>query len=140
MNKNNMPKLEFPEPKGLKENIEAFFTAVDIKEGFVVGLILFHVVSFLVIIKTRKRSNVQLGIFFSLLALCYFLENLNKELGENWKKITKQNYFDKSGFFICVMIGFPALCNCVIILIFSMTNSFRMMTDLVKAKAKQKTN
>jgi len=129
-----MIKLEMPKPDGLLENIEAFFTAVDVSEGFIRLLIGFHVLVFVLIILTRQRYNLQLGIFVALLVICYFLENLNLYLAENWKRFTSQNYFDKSGLFLCVMVGFPALCNCLLIMFYSMCGTFRTVKQLAQMK------
>ena len=133
-----MHKLEFPKPEGLWENIEAFFTAVDIHETFNRIIILFHTICFLLVIATRKSHNLQLLLFFFLLAVCYFLESLNTYLSENWKKYTSQNYFDQSGLFVCIMIGFPALCNCLLIMLYSIRNTFTSLTHLAVLKLKPK--
>jgi hypothetical protein len=134
----NMHKLEFPKPEGLWENIEAFFTAVDIHENFNRALIAFHLACFGLVIATKKRHNLQLVVFCLLLGICYFLENLNEYLAGNWKKYTSQNYFDKSGLFVCIMIGLPALCNCLLVMVFSMSNTFQSLTQLAALKLRSK--
>jgi hypothetical protein len=134
-----MIKLEMPKPDGLLENIEAFFTAVDVHEGFVRSLIGFHVLVFILIIFTRHRYNVHLGIFAFLLVICYYLEKFNLYLAENWKSYTNQNYFDKSGLFLCVMVGFPALCNCLLIMFYSMCGTFQNVKQLAQLKMTDKT-
>ena len=133
-----MLKLEFPKPEGLWENIEAFFTAVDIHESFNRIIILFHATCFVLAIATRNAHNLQLLLFLLLLALCYFLETLNSYLSENWKSFTSQNYFDKSGLFVCIMIGLPALCNCLLIMLYSIRNTFTSLTHLAVLKLKPK--
>ena len=133
-----MAKLQFPKPEGLVENIEAFFTAVDITEKINLLLIGFNISMMLLILFTRKYHRLQLGVFIFLLILCYFLETINRYLGQNWKKIASQNYFDNSGFFMCVMVGFPSLCNCLLVMINSFRNTFSLLVSLAKEKKSKK--
>ncbi|OMJ73351.1 hypothetical protein SteCoe_27978 [Stentor coeruleus] len=133
-----MPKLAFPEPEGLKENLEAFFTAVKITEPLCLGIISFNVIVFLLIVFTRTWHKLQIVIFVSLLTMCYFLESFNKYLEKNWKIYATQNYFDSSGLFICIMIGFPALFNCVVIMINSFRNTWSLVSNLAKERLKEK--
>lgn len=133
-----MPKLVIPEPEGLRENFEAFFTAVNITETLCLAIIGFNVITFLLIIFTRTWHKLQIIIFISLLAMCYFLETINLYLGKNWKIYATQNYFDSSGLFICIMVGFPALINCVVIMINSFRNTWSLVSGLAKERLKEK--
>jgi transmembrane protein 18 len=135
-----MQNLKFAKPEGILENLEAFFTAVNIKETFNTSLVIFHILTFVLILATKNYHKVQLGIFIFLLLLCYFLETINTYLGKHWRDFTSQNYFDKSGFFICVMVGFPALCNCVLVMVNSFRNTFSMLVLVIKKKSKEKKN
>ena len=101
------------------------------------SLIGFNLFIMFLIIFTRSHQRIQLGLFLFLLAICYLLEWINSYLGQNWKTFTTQNYFDKSGFFVCVMIGVPALCNCVLIMINSFRNTFSLLVQVAKSKIKK---
>lgn len=133
-----MPMLQIAQPEGIKENLEAFFTAVDITESFNLSLIFFNTSILFLIIFSRNHHKTQLSIFALLLCLCFFLETINRYLSNNWTQFASQNYFDKSGFFVCVMIGFPSLCNCVLIMLNSTRSTFSLLVTLAKEKAKAK--
>lgn len=129
-----MIKLEYPKPEGLWENIEAFFTAVDVHENFIRALIGFHIFVFVLVRVTRNWHNLQVVIFVGLLGICYYLENINSYLERNWKSFASQNYFDKSGLFLCVMVGLPVLGNCLMIMVYSMCNTFSLVKQLAQLK------
>ena len=100
------------------------------------ALVLFHVVTFSVLITTRKRVNFQ-GTFFVILCKLAkihttkqnfpFLfivmsigltEKINEYMAANYKKFYfTHQYFDSHGMFISLVYSAPALVNCVIILV-----------------------
>lgn len=129
-----MRKVEIQNPQGLLENIEAFVSAVDIYEPIIVSIIALHIVVFILVLILRKNSRTLLVLFVILLGICYSLEALNRYLGENWKDLTKQNYFDRSGLFVCVLIGFPCLINCFIIVGISLCGTVGQLKKFARLK------
>ena len=109
---------------------------IDWSEAGIRGLIVFHVLTFLIIITTRKRVNFQ-GTLFAVLRKCcqvwlFFFTNLisvisigltekiNEYLANNnnYKKLYfTHQYFDSHGMFISLLYSAPALVNCVLILV-----------------------
>lgn len=112
---------------GFFDPILAFVHAVDWTEPWLIGLILFHVVLLVFAVVSRKRSNVQMGIFFSVLFGVYFAERLNTYLHRHWKSFARQPYFDSHGVFLSVVWSGPLLVVSTLILV----NSLRTMTSLM---------
>ncbi|CAG9311620.1 unnamed protein product [Blepharisma stoltei] len=133
-----MPKVEFQKPEGFYENVEAFLYAVDITEPFILAIFASHLFFFLLIILFRKNSRIIMFIFVFLLGLCYILETINTYLNQNWQSLVKQNYFDKSGLFVCIMIGIPCLVNSCLIVVISICSTISSLTEFVKLKKQKK--
>jgi len=109
------------------DSIYKFLSHVDWSEPYLQYLILFHLVTFLCVILTRKRVNFQGTLFVILLATIGCSEMINEYMANNHKKYFKQQYFDSYGMFISLVYSAPVLVNCVIILI----NWFRYATNLL---------
>lgn len=116
------------------DSIYKFLAHTDWTEPFLQGLVIFHVLSMLTIIATRKRVWIQGFLFTVLLVSISLTERANEWLANNFKLYAKLQYFDSQGMFISLTYSAPVLINCVIILI----NWFFISGDmLVKVKRKQ---
>ncbi len=58
-----------PGPKNLREDIEAFTSAVNWKENWIRGLLIFHVMLWVLTLASRKAFKLQVAIFFVVSAL-----------------------------------------------------------------------
>lgn len=110
-------QLEFAAPESFREHLEAFLSAVDFSEPFILFTLAFHVLVFLLVIRTREYIKVQYFIFMGCLGICIYLEKLNVYFNENWRNYASQNYFDESGAFMSIFYGIPILGNCVLIIV-----------------------
>jgi len=116
------------------DSIYKFLAHIDWSENFLQGLIVFHVISMLIILATRKMVWTQGFLFAVLLVSISLTERANEWLAANYKLYSKLQYFDSQGMFISLTYSAPVLINCVIILI----NWFFISGDmLVKVKRKQ---
>jgi len=107
------------------DSIYKFLAHVDWSEPYLQYLILFHILTFLCVILTRKRVNFQGTLFVILLATIGCSEMINEYMANNHKKFFKQQYFDSYGMFISLVYSAPVLVNCVIILeILSLSKSY----------------
>ncbi|KAL8162403.1 hypothetical protein V2J09_013892 [Rumex salicifolius] len=113
------------------ENLLGFFHAIDWKEPFLMGLIGFHVLLLLVAILSRRHLNFQMSLFFLALLGVYLAERLNRFLGEHWKTIATQNYFDPHGVFLSTLWSGPLLVISMIILVNTL---FSLCTQIVQWK------
>jgi len=111
-----------------------FYEGVDWKEPFIVSLLTFHVLLFLIVLLTRKRHNVQIFLFFTLVALVWLSRSINDFCLAHWKEFARFEYFDKQGFFISLMFSAPLLLCTFLILINFLRELFSL---LVKVKTEE---
>ncbi|GMI02715.1 hypothetical protein TrVE_jg6940 [Triparma verrucosa] len=113
-------------PSSFSDAFNAFTSAINFTEdGWWISLIIFfHVVTFLVILSSRKRSNFQVFTFVVLAAITRGTEYINKYFRDCYVtsgvpivggcligSFSSQNYFDERGVFASVFWGGPMLVN-----------------------------
>jgi len=101
----------------------------------------FHVLTFLIIITTRKRVNFQGTLFAVLLISIGLTEKINEYLANNnnYKKLYfTHQYFDSHGMFISLLYSAPALVNCVLILINWFIYSSQLLVSVKQRELKEK--
>jgi len=80
-----------------------------------------------------------MGIVFIMVRSAERLNNLG---GEHWESFATQNYFDKRGIFISLMVSAPLLCVSVLMLIAFLREASGLLVEVktheFKAKAKAK--
>ncbi|PIO27918.1 hypothetical protein AB205_0173180, partial [Aquarana catesbeiana] len=89
--------------------------AVDWTEPLVIGLMVFHVLCFVITIISFKFYKFQIVHFLIMVALVSSAEYINEYAALNLNKYSKQQYFDSSGMFISLAFSAPLLCNTIII-------------------------
>lgn len=104
-------------PTDAWQSWQAFSSAINWKETWILNLIGFHIFIFLLIISTRKRLRVQCGIFFFVSILVRLAERINSYCAIHWEKFSTQNYFDKNGLFAGTVFAAPLLMMCLIMLV-----------------------
>lgn len=132
-------RLEMPRPKGLWEHIEAFWTAVDFTEPAIAAILVGHAVLLLLAIRARESSWGHTLLFAYLISSCFLLSSLNDYLRTHWASFFSQNYFDESGLFLCLLVGFPYLLICFFLLVFgiqmcSLVRNYRLLRSMGKVK------
>lgn len=58
-------------------------------------------------------------VFSFLVIMVYFSENINEIASNNWKKFSRQQYFDSKGLFISIVFSVPILLNCMLMVVSS---------------------
>ena len=114
----NMMKQSSRIPKDMKEQWEAFSSAINWEEKLIRYLLVFHAVLFIFAFLSRKNVNLQCFIFFLICGVVSCSEYLNRWCNLNWKEIASQNYFDEHGVFAGVFFAGPLL----LILFFQLIN------------------
>ena len=113
----NLIKATNKAPADAWENWEAFSSAIDWKETWIVSLLSFHVIFCILIFLTRKRLGVQSCIFFIITILVGMSETINSYCSAHWETFSSQNYFDKRGTFAGVFFSAPLLTMCLMMLV-----------------------
>ncbi|XP_078435198.1 tmem18 [Wolffia australiana] len=109
------------------DNFVGFFHAIDWKEPWLIGLLLFHASFLLVAIISRKNVNLQLCLSIIAFSGVLLAERINSLLGHNWESFAGQNYFDSSGVFMAVLWSGPLL----LISIFIVVNTLFTLVKLI---------
>mmetsp|Transcript_7760 Transcript_7760/g.14758 ORF Transcript_7760/g.14758 Transcript_7760/m.14758 type:complete len:144 (-) Transcript_7760:3240-3671(-) len=126
-------------PHTLTEHFQAFTTAVDFSEPFVVCCLAFDCFFIITVLLSLCRPWLQRPVFFGALVLAWSLEWVNNLCANNWKILTKQNYFDKQGLFLTVMVGAPLLVGAILILLALTCSGVMLLFEwgkTIKAKGK----
>eukprot|EP01026_Neomeris_dumetosa_P053150 TRINITY_DN4743_c0_g2_i2.p2 TRINITY_DN4743_c0_g2~~TRINITY_DN4743_c0_g2_i2.p2 ORF type:complete len:175 (+),score=10.79 TRINITY_DN4743_c0_g2_i2:60-584(+) len=111
-----------------------FFYAIDWSEPWILSILSVHVILFLIVIITRKNLTVQGALFFGMMMVVFFAQQLNDLGNIHWKKFAHQPYFDENGFFISMVISLPFVGIMLIIVINYLISLAKL---LVKMKRQQ---
>lgn len=115
-----------------------FIWSIDWRDPWLIGLCIFHISVTLMAISTRNYGNFQAILFFCLILLVYFSENINQLASTNWKIFSRQQYFDSRGLFISVVFSVPILLNCMIMMGSWLWQSRQLMITLKTAQLRER--
>ena len=124
------------------ENIQAFSAAITWDEPFIKCLLGFHALVILTTYATIKRGDmyIQLGLMVFLGVIVRFAEKMNQIGNSRWRDFATQNYFDKNGIFMGIMICAPLLMVCFVMLVSLIREAKSLLVDLSKMKMQAKEN
>lgn len=114
-----------------------FLVSIEWRDPCMVALITFHIVVTSMVLLTRNHSNFQIILFFILLLLVYFSENINELASNNWRLMATHQYFDSKGMFISMVFSIPILLNCMGMVATWLYQSSQLMTKLKRAELRQ---
>ncbi|XP_050307253.1 transmembrane protein 18 [Anthonomus grandis grandis] len=120
------------------EGFLSFLGTIDWRDPWLIGLFAFHLSVFMMAILTRNYGNFQAVLFFILLLLVYFSENINTLASTNWHIFSRQQYFDSNGLFISVVFSMPILINCMLMVGNWLYQSTQLMATLKQAQLKER--
>ena len=91
---------------------------------------------------TIKRGDmyIQLGLMIFLGVIVRFAEKMNQIGNSRWRDFATQNYFDKNGIFMGIMICAPLLMVCFVMLVSLIREAKSLLVDLSKMKMQAKEN
>lgn len=92
------------------DQVMGFYYAVSwSKEPWLQALLVFHLITFLLVIFKRGNFPLQVSIFLTLSSVVFLAEHLNQMAADRWRDFSTQNYFDKHGVFVSVILSAPML-------------------------------
>jgi len=115
-----------------------FLKAVDWSEYWLIGLIIFHTVTFLCVLTTRKYTNFQVVLFLLLLGLAFVSEQVNILGAKYWRMFAREQYFDSAGMFITVVYSGPILLNCFIMTVLWLWTAGKMLIVVKRGQLKER--
>lgn len=124
------------------ESIQAFSAAITWDEPFIKCLIAFHVFVIITTYVTIKKGDmyIQMGLMVVLGLIVRCAEKLNQIGNSRWRDFATQNYFDKNGIFMGIMICAPLLMVCFIMLVSLIREAKSLLVDITKLKKQAKEN
>lgn len=128
----------------MKEHIHAFTSAITWDETFIKVILGFHVVVIVAAIAIHHQRGVysRLGFMIFVGIVVRLADTLNTIGNSRWKEFATQNYFDRNGIFMGIMICAPLLIVCLIMLISMIKEAANLIVDVgkmkVEAQKKQK--
>lgn len=128
-------------PEGLMENLEAFRSAVNWTEPFVLGVVVFQIFMFIAtILISRKGVSLvpRLSVMVFIALVVRTAEHWNKLASQYWEKIATQNYFDKNGVFVAVVVCTPLLIDCLIMLMLFVREAAQLLITVKSNELKRK--
>jgi hypothetical protein len=88
----------------------------------------------------RKDMYLRMGFMIFLGMIVRLAEQLNQLGHSRWRDFATQNYFDKNGIFMGIMICAPLLVICFIMLVSLIQEAKNLLVDVKKMKLQAKEN
>lgn len=131
-------------PQTPKEHIQAFVAAITWKEPFIIFLLAFHavVIATALVLNRKGGTYTRMGLMIFVGIIIRLSEWLNGIGANRWREFATQNYFDRSGTFMAIMLCAPLLMVCVVMLISMTREASNLLVDVkqmkIDAQIKQK--
>jgi len=103
------------------EHMEAFRSAITWSETFIQCLVGFQIFMFCLCLWVSRRDRgltIRVSVLVMIGIMVRSAEFLNRQGSLHWKEFCTQNYFDRRGIFMGVMVCGPLLFDCLVMLIF----------------------
>jgi len=128
-------------PQSPMEHIQAFSSAITWEEPFIMLLLLFHLIALVTAIVLTRRGELysRMGLMVFLGAIVRLAEWINSIGASRWRDFATQNYFDKNGIFIGLMLCAPLLFVCFGILLSMVSEASGLLVGIKNMKSEQKT-
>ncbi|KAH9254427.1 hypothetical protein BASA81_007540 [Batrachochytrium salamandrivorans] len=120
------------------DHIMGFYHAVSWSQDlWLFGIFGFHVAYLLLVVFARKFYYLQVFLFaYGCLAILS-LERANEYLANNWRLVASQNYFDKHGVFLSVIVAAPVLLVLSVQLLLTLKDAARLVVDVKRLELKR---
>lgn len=128
-------------PDSLTEHFHAFRYAIAWSEPFVLGLVVFQIVMFLFTIwVSRKNQSLAPRVILMLVILGFvrMAERLNEMGAKKWRLFATQNYFDRRGIFVSIMLCAPLLLDSLLMMILFLREASQLLVEVKTAQIMRK--
>lgn len=124
------------------EHIQAFSAAITWNEPFIRCLIAFHVLFIVAAIVLIRKGDIyfRMGFMVVIGVIVRLAERLNQYGSNHWREFSTQNYFDRSGIFMGIMICAPLLVICFVLLVTLIREASNLLVDVKRMKMEAKSN
>ncbi|GAX09965.1 hypothetical protein FisN_11Lh046 [Fistulifera solaris] len=128
-------------PQTFMEHFHAFRYAITWSEPFVIGLIAFQAIMLLLTLwVSRKNQSLAPRVILMLLilGLVRLAERWNELGARHWRSFATQNYFDRHGIFVSIMLCAPLLFDSLIMMILFLREASQLLVEVKAAQIKRK--
>lgn len=125
-------------PQTPREHIQAFTAAITWNETFIKIILGFHVVVVVSAVALNRQGGIysRLGFMVFVGIVVRLSDTLNTIGASRWRDFATQNYFDRGGIFMGIMVCAPLLIVCLFVLISMIREASSLIVDVGKMKAK----
>jgi hypothetical protein len=124
-------------PSGPLEHFHAFRHAIAWSEPFILSLVAFQIFMILACLwvsRNNRSMAPRLVVMIFIAITVRMAERLNRLGAKHWQSFSTQNYFDKGGIFVSVMLCVPLMIDCLLMLFCYLREAMQL---LVQVKATQ---
>ncbi|KAG7363037.1 transmembrane protein [Nitzschia inconspicua] len=128
-------------PQTPMEHFHAFRSAITWSEKFILGLLAFHIAMFSLCLYVSRRDGALGPRVFVLVLIGVIVrsaEYLNSWGAQHWEEFATQDYFDKRGVFVGIMISGPLLLDSLIMLFLFLSEAGSLLVQVKKEELKRK--
>jgi len=128
-------------PSTPMEQFQAFRAAITWSESFIVFLLLFQVTMFLISVWVSRTSRglTPRLVFMTLIGfIVRSAETLNGIGARRWERFASQNYFDKQGVFVGIMLCGPLLLDSFFMLVCFVYEASQLLVHVKKEEIRRK--
>ena len=128
-------------PETPLEHLQAFRSAITWEEPFIIGLVAFQVVMFVLCIYVSRPDRSlapRLAVMITIACIIKCSETINEYAAQNWESFCTQNYFDRRGVFMMVMICCPLLLDSLIMLFLFLREASQLLVKVKTSQLKEK--
>ena len=137
----NQTILPQARPQTLTEHFQAFKSAINWSEKFILGLIVFQIVMFLLCFWVSRKDRglaprlILMAVIFVIVRSAEWLNDLGEE---HWESFATQDYFDKRGIFVAIMLSGPLLLDVLMMLLFFIREASVLLVQVKRTEIQRK--
>jgi transmembrane protein 18 len=128
-------------PQTPMEHFQAFRSAITWSEKFILGLLSFQLVIFVLCLYVSRRNAALTPRLCMLIVIGIIVrssEYLNTWGADHWEEFATQDYFDRRGVFVGIMVSGPLLLDSLIMLFLFVSEAGSLLVQVKKQEMKHK--
>uniref|UniRef100_A0A7R9ZM62 Transmembrane protein 18 n=1 Tax=Craspedostauros australis TaxID=1486917 RepID=A0A7R9ZM62_9STRA len=128
-------------PRSAMEHLNAFRAAISWSEPFILGVVVFQIVMFLLVLwmaRPQRTAAARLSFLVFIAIIVRTAEYTNAWADRNWESFATQNYFDDKGFFMGTMVCGPLLVDSLIMLIMYVREAASLLVEVKTRELRRK--
>lgn len=128
-------------PSSPLEHFHAFRSAITWTEPFVLSLLAFQFTMFFLCLWASRKDRAlawRVSVMLFIAIVVRSAEWLNAKGAEHWKSFSQQDYFDKGGVFVGIMLCAPLLLDSLMMLCMFLAEAAQLLVQVKREEIKRK--